>query len=369
MNGLLLCSLLSLIAIWIAYPLGIRLIAALRRAPARSAGTGSPRVSIVLASADAAAAIRARVADLLSTTYTADRLELVVALDHAHAGATEQELGEMDPRVRVVAGDAPGGKAATLNAGVRATSGDLLVFADTAQRFEPQTVEALVAALDDPRLGAVSGVLELPGVDGSLNLAERYWRYERWLRRWEAQVHSTVGVTGAIYAMRRSLWSPLPAGLILDDVYLPMRLVIDGWRVGVARDARAHDTRRFAPGQEYHRKMRTLTGVIQVCAWLPSVLDPFRNPVWAQFVFHKLLRLLTPYLVLMAVLGAGWQVGAYLLSHPPGILLTLGTIAGLCLIPRVRRVLKEQLTWGLAMQSSIVAATANGMRGRWNVWR
>ena len=120
---------------------------------------------------------------------------------------------------------------------------------------------------------------------------------------------------------------------------------------------------------EYHRKMRTLTGVIQVCAWLPSVLNPFRNPICAQFVFHKLLRLLTPYLVLMAVLGAGWRIVEYLLAHPPGVQLTLGIIAGLCFIPRVRHALKEQLAWGLAMQSSIVAATANGMRGRWDVWR
>jgi cellulose synthase/poly-beta-1,6-N-acetylglucosamine synthase-like glycosyltransferase len=369
MNSLLLFSLLSLLAIWIAYPLGIRLVAVFRRAPARSDDGGWPRVSIVLASADAAGAIRARVADLLSTTYSADHIELVVALDHAHAAATEQELCHLDPRLRVIPGDAPGGKAATLNAGVRAASGDMLVFADTAQRFEAQAIGALVAALADPRLGAVSGVLDLPGADGSLNLAERYWRYERWLRHWEAQVHSTVGVTGAIYAMRRSLWEPLPAGLILDDVYVPMRLVIDGWRVGVAQRARAHDTRRFAPSQEYQRKMRTLTGVIQVCAWLPSVLDPFRNPIWAQFVFHKLLRLLTPYLVLMAILGGAWQVGAYLLSHPPGIQLGLGAIAALCLVPRARRALKEQLTWGLAMQTSIVAATANGVRGRWNVWR
>ena len=41
--------------------------------------------------------------------------------------------------------------------------------------------------------------------------------------------------------------------------------------------------------------VRTLTGVIQVCAWLPGVLNPLRNRIWLQFVFHKLLRLLTPY--------------------------------------------------------------------------
>lgn len=366
---MLLYSLLALTAIWVAYPLAIWLVGALRRPSSAGRRADSATVTVVVASADDAAAVRARVADLLATSYPADLIDVVVALDSANAKAGRDELDFTDPRVRVVAGDAPGGKAATLNAGVRAARGEVLVFADTAQRFEPGAVGALVSELSDPLLGAVSGVLDLPGVDGSLNLAERYWRYERWLRQREARVHSTVGVTGAIYAMRRSLWSPLPPGLILDDVYVPMRLVLDGWRVGVASGARAYDTRRFAPGQEYQRKMRTLTGVIQVCAWLPAVLRPFRNPIWAQFVFHKLLRLLTPYLVLLAVLGAGWQVGAYLLSHPIGIQVTLGMVAGLCLIPRVRRTLKEQITWGLAMQSSIVAATANGMRGRWNVWR
>ncbi len=369
MNALLSYSVASLIAIWIVYPLGIRVLGALRRPLPPRKATDLPTVSVVVASADDGASVRARVTDLLATSYPADLIEVVVALDHAHAAATPDELEAIDSRVGVVIGDAPGGKAATLNAGVRAAGGDVLVFADTAQRFDAGAIGALAADLNDPHLGAVSGVLDLPGIAGSLNLAERYWRYERWLRRWESRVHSTVGVTGAIYAMRRSLWSPLPSGLILDDLYVPMRLVMDGWRVGVATGAHAHDTRRFAPGQEYHRKMRTLTGVIQVCAWLPSVLNPFRNPICAQFVFHKLLRLLTPYLVLMTVLGAGWQVGAYLLAKPQGVPLSLGVVGGLCLIPRVRRALKEQLAWGLAMQSSVVAATANGMRGRWNVWR
>jgi cellulose synthase/poly-beta-1,6-N-acetylglucosamine synthase-like glycosyltransferase len=369
MNTVLLVSLLSLCVIWIAYPVGVRLLGALRRAPASDAQPDAPRVSIVVASAEDASAIRSRVADLLATSYPGHLVEVIVALDSARATAAPDQLDGVDPRVHVVAGDAPGGKAATLNAGVRAARGEVLVFADTAQRFAPEAVGALVAEMSDSRLGAVSGVLDLPGQGGSLNLAERYWRYERWLRRWEARVHSSVGVSGAIYAMRRSLWSPLPAGLILDDVYVPMRLVMDGWRVGVARHAHAHDTRRFAPAQEYRRKMRTLTGVIQVCVWLPSVLNPLRNPICLQFVFHKLLRLLTPYLVLVALAGAGWQAADYLLSHPPGIQVAVAAIAGLCLVPRVRRALKEQITWGLAMQSSIVAATAQGVRGRWEVWR
>src|SRR5205814_2287338 len=119
-----------------------------------------------------------------------------------------------------------------------------------------------------------------------------------WLRRCEAQVHSCVGVTGAVYAMRRKLWSPLPAGLINDDVYIPMRMVLAGYRIAFADDAHAVETRRPTAQQEYTRKLRTLTGVLQLCAWLPELLVPHRNPIWPQFVIHKLLRLLTPYCLL-----------------------------------------------------------------------
>ena len=366
-----LAALLALAVIWLGYPLAIRLLGGLqpRRVPVTPAPTA---VSVILASCDDAASIRARVANLLDTDQPGHLIEVIVALDAANAESTPSELAGIDERVRVVIGDVPGGKSATLNAGVRAARYPVLVFADTAQRFERDSIPALVAGLADLRVGAVSGMLELPGADGSLNLAERYWRLERWLRKWEARLHSSVGVTGAIYAVRRELWKPLPANLILDDVYLPMRLVLDGWRVGFTHEARARDVRRFEADQEYRRKVRTLTGVIQVCAWLPGVLHPLRNPLWLQFVFHKLLRLLTPYLAAVALFGMAWATASTLLSTTLGTQLLLGFAivgAALCLVPRVRRALKGQIAWGVAMQSSIVVATVNGVRGRWDVWR
>jgi cellulose synthase/poly-beta-1,6-N-acetylglucosamine synthase-like glycosyltransferase len=367
-----LAAVLALAVIWLGYPLAMRLLGALRPARAYVAPQGLASVSVILASCEDAATIRARVANLLATDHPPHLIEVIVALDAANAGATPDELAGLDQRVRVVPGDSPGGKSATLNAGVRASRNPVLVFADSAQRFERNVIPALVAGLSDPRAGAVSGMLELPGSHGRLNLAERYWRLERWLRKWEARVHSCVGVTGAIYAMRRELWKPLPANLILDDVYLPMRLVLEGWRIGFTDRARAHDVRRFAPAQEYRRKVRTLTGVIQVCAWLPAVLHPLRNPLWLQFVFHKLLRLLTPYLAAVAILGMAWAAVSALLSSRVGTqLLLVAAVIGvaLCLVPGVRRRLKGQLAWGVAMQSSIVVATVNGVRGRWDVWR
>jgi cellulose synthase/poly-beta-1,6-N-acetylglucosamine synthase-like glycosyltransferase len=364
-----------IVVIWLGYPLLVRALAALRRPLRDDPSATLPTVSVILASRDDPESIRARVSDLLAAQYPLSQMEIIVARDAARApddAAGADSFGPA-PTVRVVEGDAPGGKSATLNAGVRAARNEILVFADTAQRFNPGAIRALVSHLQRPRLGAVSGMLEItPRPHGGLNLAERYWRYERWLRLWEARLHSGVGVTGAIYAMPRRLWEPLPANLILDDVYVPMRLALQGWRIGFTASALARDVRQFEPAQEYRRKVRTLTGVIQVCAWLPGVLNPMRNPIWLQFVFHKLLRLLTPYLAALALVGIAWAAVSMLLSMPGGVpilVLTVLLAAAVCLVPRVRQSLKGRLAWGVALQSSIVVATVNGLRGRWDVWR
>ena len=365
-----LCA-IALAAIWGGYPLVVRALGGLR--PLRSGAKSGPvpAVSIILASNAEPGDIRARVADLLATAYLGE-IEVIVALDSAAARSIPDDFRDIDPRVRALAGDAPGGKASSLNAAVRLARNEMLVFADTAQRFHADAIGELVSRFEDARVGAVSGMLELPGAQGRRNLAENYWRYERWLRRWEARVHSCVGVTGAIYAMRRALWEPLPTGLILDDLFQPMRLVLAGWRIAFTERALAHDVRRFAAGQEYKRKVRTLTGVIQVCAWLPGVMNPVRNPVWIQFVFHKLLRLLTPYLAAGIMLGAGWAIARAIATSPlamPALAVAGALLVLACMIPRARRVLRAQIAWGFAMQSSIVVATVNGFRGRWDVWQ
>ncbi|MFN2398469.1 MAG: glycosyltransferase, partial [Gemmatimonadaceae bacterium] len=280
-------------------------------------------------------------------------------------------------RITIVMGDEDG-KASALNAGVRAATGEAIVFADTYQRFEPEAITKLVSALQRPRRGAVSGRLELSSpAGGGAGAPKRrsavgiYWAFERWLRRREAEVHSSIGVTGAIYCMWKSLWTPLPAGLILDDVFAPMSLVLKGYRVGFEDDARAFETRQPDRTQEYRRKVRTLTGVFQLCAWLPSVLIPVLNPVWLQFVFHKLLRLLTPYCVLVIAL---WLAAVVLRAGTVGAAVFLAAVLVLAALlvagnARPVRHLREVLVQGLQMQAAVIVGTVNGFRGRWDVWR
>lgn len=368
MLGLAIGSALCVVAIWLGYPLVIAAIAG-RRSPVSGVGNSpaTRRVSVIIATRDSPQEVTIRTDNVLASDYPASHLEVVVGCDAGGVWQPEQFKGDVD-RITVVRGEAPGGKAASLNAAVAASHGEVLVFTDTAQRFAPDTVTLLCRALEDHRFGAVSGALHT-GVDGRGGLADLYWRFEKWLRLQEARVHSTVGVTGAVYAMRRDCWRPLPAGVILDDVYGPMDLVLRGHRVGFLPEAVAYDDRRFAPAQEFRRKARTLTGVVQLCAWLPGVLVPGRNPIFVQFLFHKLLRLLTPYLILVGGAAAALWLASVLATAPAAVGITvLSALALAALLVAANRRLREGVKMAVAMQAAVVRATVNGLRGEWDVW-
>ena len=369
MIALALTSFALVLFTWGGYPLLVAALASLRRRPVPGdPGVAKARVSIIVATVGDDDAIIERINDLARSEYPKVLLDVVIALD-ARRDTSTVRVPVCDLPVRIVRGDAPGGKAMALNAGVRAATGELLVFTDLAQRFEPATIPRLVAALiADERLGAVSGALYLTERRGRFSAANVYWHMERQLRGNEARLHSAVGVTGAVYAMRRALWAPLPEGLILDDLYAPMQLVLRGYRIGFEGRALAHDARHFAPREEYRRKARTLTGVLQLCAWLPGVLAPMRNPIWLQFVSHKLLRLATPYLLLAAAAGLAWQLAGVKPFGLPAWTWGAALVVALAPIGLSRR-FREAATGALYMQAALIKAAMNALRGEWDVWQ
>ena len=265
----------------------------------------TPPVSIIVAARNEGDRLPARVENLLAQDYPASQIEIVVVSDgstdrtrEALAPYTRAWFGG-PPRVRLVEREAAG-KAAALNAGVEAARHDVLAFADARQRFAPDAVRWLVAALADPTVGAVSGELVLDCErDASRSTigdgVDAYWRYEKWMRSRESAIDSMLGVTGAIYAMRRECWRPLPPGTILDDVLAPMRAVLAGWRVVFEERARAFDVAAPDAASESRRKTRTLAGNYQLLALEPRLLLPGVNRVWLQYLSHKLGRLAVPW--------------------------------------------------------------------------
>ena len=363
-------ALAAILFIWLGYPAVIWLIAKFAGQPnvPNIAAGATRRVSVVLATRDIVESIQARVANLLDTAHPAELLEVIIALDADGSKTTPELLGDLDTRVRVVLGDAPGGKASTLNAGVRAATGDVLVMADAAQRFDTQTIPQLVAALEDKRFGAVSGALEL-GRDGGTSPVDLYWRMEKWLRYNESLIHSSVGVTGAVYATRKALWADVPAGTLLDDVHVPMSLVLRGHRVAFSYAAKARDVRTFDSKAEGARKTRTLTGVMQLLGLLPAIRSS-ANPIRTQFVMHKLARLTTPLWLAMFMIAALCAVAILAVRYPlPILLLALGATAAVAVVPAIRRKMLHLASWIFSLQIATMRAIGNGLRGKWSVWQ
>lgn len=261
-----------------------------------------PSISIVIAARNEAHRLADRVRNLLDQQYPGER-EIIVVSD----GSTDDPasaLAALGNDVRLIQLP-PGGKPLALNAGVAAGRGDILIFADARQEFAPGAIARLVENFADPAVGGATGELMLDceldsdaadesSVGEGIGL---YWKYEKWIRRSESRVWSTLGATGAIYALRRRVWRPLPATTLLDDVLAPMRAVLAGYRVVFDERAIAFDTASKDAAAEARRKTRTLAGNYQILALEPRLLLPFVNPIWIQYVSHKIGRLVVPWIL------------------------------------------------------------------------
>lgn len=275
------------------YWLALRIFA--RRQPVKTAPQ-EPTVSIVMAARNEGRNLPAKLANLAELDYPAHLLQMIVVSDGS-TDDTADVLGRF-PEVRAVLLPSSAGKAVALNEGVRHATGEMLLMLDVRQRVEPDALRRLVAPFADPAVGAVSGELVLEDANGapSGEALGVYWKIEKAVRRMESESGSVVGVTGAIYLMRRSLYQPLPAGLVLDDVLVPMQVARQGSRVLFQPAAIAHDRIFAEPGKEFRRKVRTLTGNLQLLQVAPWLLSP-SNPLLLRFVSHKLLRLVVPFLL------------------------------------------------------------------------
>lgn len=270
-----------------------------------------PSVTLIVVARDGERWIDDKLANCLTLDYPHDQLKVVLVSDGSRDATVARALAFESPRVHVIECGEHRGKAACLNDAVAHASGDILVFTDVRQRLDRSAVRNIVKNFADETVGAVSGELMLDpdranGFAGGMDL---YWRYEKAIRINESRFASSVGVTGAIYAMRHECWQPIPDNTVLDDVLIPMNVVCSNRRVVFDRSAIAYDVPSASARRERRRKIRTIAGNYQLLQLKPGVLNPFRNPIWLQFVSHKLLRLVVPFL-LLAALAANVQLAS-----------------------------------------------------------
>jgi cellulose synthase/poly-beta-1,6-N-acetylglucosamine synthase-like glycosyltransferase len=327
-----------------------------------------PSVSIVIAARNEEANLPAKLENLRVLDYPQEQLQIVIASDGS-TDRTASILREQGSSLVAVILAESNGKASALNAAVRSATGEILVFLDARQTVEPNAVSELTSCFADPAVGAVSGELLLESSEGrSQEALGIYWKIEKTVRKLESASGSVVGVTGAIYAIRRELYTEIPAGTILDDVFVPMNVARMGKRVVFQPSAVARDRLFSERGKEFSRKVRTLTGNYQLLRLAPWLLSP-ANPLLFRFISHKLLRLLVPLLLVLMLMASAMAGGPFYRAIFWLQVIFYGLAVFGTLIPSVKRFKPVGIASTFVMLNAAAAlAFYNFAAGRKKVW-
>lgn len=304
-------SFISLCYIFLGYPVLLLFWAHLRGRSVRS-GAIEPKVSILIVARNEHAFIRNKLLNLLALDYPAEKLQVVVVSDGSNDG-TDEIVREFAPQgVALHSATSARGKPCHLDDQIPSLAGEIIVLMDARQTVKSDCIHKLVQHFADPTVGAVSGELLLAHPAGNVSKGVGiYWRYEKFMRRMESKIDSSVGATGALYAIRKTLFQPIATDTLLDDLLIPMQVVRQGFRVVFEPAAIAQEVASITARTEFRRKVRTIAGNFQLFSRAGWLLRPSDNRIWLQTLSHKVGRLTAPVWLLLLMVS-----NLVLLTHP-----------------------------------------------------
>ena len=328
-----------------------------------------PTVSILMSVRNEEQTLPVKLDNLRRLDYPRNRVQIVVVSDGS-SDSTLRILREHDDMLQPIVFEAARGKAAALNEAAKSATGEILVFTDARQVIDSNAISELAECFGDPEVGGVSGELMLMGDSKSPpDALGTYWKIEKLVRKLESESGSVIGATGALYAIRRSLYKEIPSATILDDVVIPMNIVRQGSRVIFQKSAIARDKLFTEKGKEFSRKVRTMTGNFQLLWLEPWLLSP-ANPVLWRYVSHKFLRLLCPWLLILMTIASGMSAGPiYRVAFAMQVALYCMAVLG-TFFPFARRFKLVAVTRTFVMLNAAAAlAFYNFITGKGVVWR
>jgi cellulose synthase/poly-beta-1,6-N-acetylglucosamine synthase-like glycosyltransferase len=274
-------------------------------------GDHEPTVSLIICAHNEVTSIGEKLENIRRLDYPGDRLEVIVASDGSSDGTDGVVRGAAGVRLLSLPRL---GKIPTLNAAVAEASGEILVFSDANSMYERGAIRALVRPFADPRVGGVAGDQRYAKATSIADEGEgerAYWNIDRMLKQWQSLSGSVTSSTGAIHAIRRSLFRVVPSG-VTDDFWISTNVVAQGTRLVFAPDAIAIEPPATSSGLEFSRKVRVMTRGLRGVWLMRELLDPFRHGFYSvQLLSHKVLRRLVfvPLAVLAVAAPLLWADG------------------------------------------------------------
>ena len=295
-----------------------------------------PDVTLLIAAYNEEDYVEAKMRNCRSLDYPADKLHITWVTDGS-SDSTPDRLREY-PENTVLHQPQRAGKTAALNRAMEYVNTPIVIMTDANTDLNPECIRVIVRKFDDPQVGCVSGEKRVRQEGSSASASEGvYWKYESFLKSLDDRLYSAMGAAGELIAIRRSLWTEIPAGTLVDDMILSMGIVRKGYRIAYTNEAYALESPSADIEEERKRKVRLGAGGFQAVSELRDLLNPFKYGVVAfQFFSHRVLRwvvapsclvLLALVNVLLVVLGAPVFYTVTLVLQ---VLFYLSALVGLC---------------------------------------
>ncbi|WP_460761446.1 glycosyltransferase family 2 protein [Lysobacter fragariae] len=249
--------------------------------------------------------IEQKIRNVLALDYPKHQIDIIVASDASSDATDGIVLGFNAPNVRLLRVEGRQGKTACQNAAAAIATGDILVFTDATTSIEAHALQAMSSNFHDPSVGCVAGRLTYVAKqdDATGHGGTSYWNYEIMLRMAESMLGSLIGVSGCLYAIRRSAYRAIAPGLISDFV-VAMMVRDQDLRTVLEPDAVCYEHTLDHPDRELSMRVRVGMRSLSALAAQKRFLDPFRFGAFAwQLWSHKLLRYLSPVFWMAALLA------------------------------------------------------------------
>ena len=265
-------------------------------------------VTVIFAAYNEQDVIEEKIRSIYHSSYPNELIEVWIGSDKS-TDATEDIITRLQLEFKTLhlfISSGRAGKAAIMNILAKKAGGDIFIATDANIIFDHHTITELVKYYSNVNVGAVAGNLsyEKENISSGTSKNEHFYlNIENRIKQTESNKYGfCLGMEGGLYSIRRELWSEIPPHTFMEDFFQTVQVFDQGYDIVFNEFALGFEDVSTSLKEEFNRKIRISIGNFQNLRRFRKLAMNKPFPFGLVFLFHKILRWLTPHLFILSSL-------------------------------------------------------------------
>ena len=298
-------SVAALFYTYVGYPILVYLVGG-ARSIAVDKKKIQPSVTILITAYNEELSIRAKLENTLKINYPKSKLEILVASDGS-ADKTDEIVKEFESKgVKLFHQSGRKGKTFTQNKAVEVASGEIIIFSDATTMYRSDVLDQVLPNFGDENIGCVAGkLLYVDETNSDVGKgAKRYWNYETFIKENESRACSLIGVSGCLYAVRKSAYVPMYPEACSDFLICSV-VYRQGLRTVYEPNAICTEETNKKTDKEMRMRIRVISQTFTDLWRNVDMMNPFRTGFYAiELISHKIFRYAVPLFLVFTLISS-----------------------------------------------------------------